>query len=191
MPHVFDPPPPAREHPVDMQVFDEITIKTVPRWKTSHASGDEWRYKALVTLKYKGRTLDETLWMNTEVAVSRLVTITNNYKETVMDWNKEREERAPYCDQEGCDQEATVTLQLKKRCCTSCGTDRQPVCFSPGYRRYCDMHSKRGDCSIEDADDNYEVVPTPPPPPQKRERPNPEDAFTKFYEETFSSAVFY
>ena len=33
----------------DDEGVDEITIKKVPRFKSSHMSGDEWRTSALVT----------------------------------------------------------------------------------------------------------------------------------------------
>jgi hypothetical protein len=148
--------PLQREQPVDGQVFDEITIKTEPRYKQSRGSGDEWRYKARVTLKYKGRVLDETDWRDVDTTVSRLQAVTNQFREQAMDWQAERKEREPKCDQEGCDQDATVTLRIKKRHCQCCGTERS---IETGYRRFCAMHSTRGDCSIEDSDCNYEIVP--------------------------------
>ncbi len=39
----------------DAQAFDEVRIRTVPRWKESGLSGDEWRISATVEFWRKGK----------------------------------------------------------------------------------------------------------------------------------------
>jgi hypothetical protein len=39
----------------DAQAFDEVRIKTVPRYKTSGLSGDEWRISATIQLMLSGQ----------------------------------------------------------------------------------------------------------------------------------------
>ena len=43
----------------DGQAFDEIRIKTIPRYKTSGLSGNEWRYHAEVYLLRKGQIVKQ------------------------------------------------------------------------------------------------------------------------------------
>lgn len=71
------------------------------------------------------------------------------------------------CDQEGCAEEATVTLRLKKEFCHQ-GHESDPDKFHPEgiIRRFCKRHSRRGDCGLEDADRNYTVLEGEPSAPQ-------------------------
>jgi len=43
----------------DAQAFDEVRIVTVPRYKTSGMSGDEWRISATIQFMRKGRIVHE------------------------------------------------------------------------------------------------------------------------------------
>jgi hypothetical protein len=149
----------CREHPVGGQVFDEVRIRTVPRFKTSNASGNEWRFCARAELLYKGQVVDGMDYGNVADAVSHLQGMAHEYEEKfTMRGGDGSQWRASRCDQEGCAEEATVTLQIKKNFCTGCGTHRESSIRTKGYRRYCERHVNRGDCSLEDANDNYEVV---------------------------------
>ncbi len=55
------------------QLVDEIMIRTVPRLKTSSASGDEWRIKAVAEFKYKGIVLHTQEDGSVEELAMRLV----------------------------------------------------------------------------------------------------------------------
>ena len=41
----------------DWEPFDEITMRVVPRYKTSGLSGDEWRQHVEVQFKHKGEVV--------------------------------------------------------------------------------------------------------------------------------------
>ena len=136
----------------DRQRFDEVRIFTNPRYKESELSGDEWRISAVIQFYYKGKLLCERTWRNAETALQ------------FGDWSfVELSEGGKYnypkvddlCDQEGCAELATVTYALKKRYHND-GTvylPREPEC-----RRFCDRHKERGDCGLDDAAVNYEIV---------------------------------
>lgn len=46
----------------DDEFYDEIRITTVPRFKTSELSGDEWRVSTHVVVLRKGRVVAEKSW---------------------------------------------------------------------------------------------------------------------------------
>jgi len=64
------------------------------------------------------------------------------------------------CDQEGCNEPASVTYKLRHEYCHHCGHDRQTsfVWTNGMIRRFCQRHAVRGDCGREDADRNYECI---------------------------------
>jgi hypothetical protein len=63
------------------------------------------------------------------------------------------------CDQEGCSDVATVTLRLKQEFCRNGhASDPYEHDTRPLVRKFCARHSTRGDCGLEDADSNYEII---------------------------------
>lgn len=133
----------------DAQAFDKIIIETVPRYKTSEMSGDEWRISAEVTFYRKGRPLFRFGASNIEYACRLLDSkLIDNDKQF---FGGEED----FCDQEGCENRATVKLKKKFDYCRSGHRSENP---SNAYRLFCDDHCKRGDCGLDDADINYEVV---------------------------------
>jgi len=52
----------------DAQAFDEVRIVTIPRFKTSGMSGDEWRIRANIELWRKGKLILEQSYLNVETA---------------------------------------------------------------------------------------------------------------------------
>jgi hypothetical protein len=141
----------------DDRFIDRIEVETIPRYKTSGLSGDEWRTHVRVTAFRKGRV----------VAVKDVGNIA--YAQAMMatgDWWTD-DEAIPdpriaddLCDQPGCDQPWTVLYRRKSDGCGHCGTvkDRPNDGWSQNYQAFCERHAKRGDCSLHDADDNYEPV---------------------------------
>ena len=135
----------------DAQPFDEIRIFTVPRYKTSGLSGDEWRISAKTEFYRKGKLIFEGGASTLEYAVRLLD----------RDFIHVSEGNGAYyggegnlCDQEGCANEATVKYRLKKEYCRQGhGTPCEDI---PVVRLFCDEHKTRGDCGLEDADSNYE-----------------------------------
>jgi len=145
----------------DGQPFDEVRIRTVPRFKTSDLSGDEWRISATIEFWRKGRKIDES-------ADLRDV-------ETAIDFLKAKWHEAcgnglghfagidDLCDQEGCSETATVTYKVKHRYCNEPDLHQPP---SPAgimkgdivIRKFCALHRKRGDSGFDDSDANYELL---------------------------------
>ena len=71
-----------------------------------------------------------------------------------------------YCFQPGCAKKAVSTYRIKKKFCRSCGEGKESALMpgTLGYaRRFCRLHLRRGDCGLDDADANYEVVDGPGP----------------------------
>lgn len=133
----------------DAQAFDEIRIITVPRYKQSGLSGDEWRISAEIQLWRKGIKITERSCRNVETACLILGAF----------WCEACDGGEGYfagdgksCDQEGCAQAATVRYRLEKLYCLE-GHPSEPS--EPTYRHFCDVHKTRGDCGFEDADRNY------------------------------------
>lgn len=66
-----------------------------------------------------------------------------------------------YCFQPGCKNKAISTYHLKSEYCDEGKPHNYDWCIN--YRRFCEKHLRRGDCALEDADDNYIVVDGPGP----------------------------
>jgi hypothetical protein len=144
---------------VGAQGFDEVRIRTVPRWKESELSGDEWRYHAEIEFYRKGELVHSAGTRDVEAACAQI----GYHHANGLDNGKgffagERN----ICDQEGCSEPATTALKLKKGYNRD-GSERK-LWDAGEYRCFCDRHKHRGDCSLEDADCNYEVIPMPEQP---------------------------
>lgn len=64
-----------------------------------------------------------------------------------------------FCFQAGCSEPPVVTYGLKKQFCREGHeTPGEREFFGLCARKFCARHAKRGDCGLEDADDNYFVV---------------------------------
>jgi len=143
-----------RAHKPDAQPFDEIRLVTVPRYKTSGLSGNEWRIKINYQFFRKGKLIiEDCAGHDMDSAVKLLIWW---YTKAIDDALGFFAGEGDICDQEGCSEKATVKLKTKKDHCYACGTAREWE--STSYRMFCDRHSKRGDCGINDADANYEKI---------------------------------
>jgi len=139
----------------DIQHYDQIRIKTIPRWKESELSGDEWRISAHVEFLYKNHIIWEKSYCNCETALQMA------YTQFIIDVEsgKVKIPKDILCDQEGCSEQATIKAFFKKRYCVgggNCGGEKKM--FNKDYLLFCDKHSHRGDCDLEDADDNYDKI---------------------------------
>ena len=138
----------------DAQAFDEIRIVTVPRYKMSGMSGDEWRISARVEFYRKGRKVyEDTGGRNIEMAAHLL---SHTYLMAVDNANGYFAGDGLTCDQEGCSQVATVTYRRKFQYCRE--GHKTDVPAMSALRYFCDEHKTRGDCGLDDADANYEPV---------------------------------
>ena len=142
-------------HPDD-EYIDEISIQTVPRYKTSGLSGDEWRVSARVQFKRKGLVISEKMVSSIEAAASYLPWGLLTFRDEAQDPNwLNREESRGLCLQPGCSELATIIYQLKFKYCHE-GHKSDP--HRPAFRRFCARHARRGDCGLEDADENYTLI---------------------------------
>ena len=136
----------------DAQAFDEVRIVTVPRYKQSGMSGDEWRISAKMEFYRKGNLIFEKSYRNVETACGFAYAA---YLSGIDDGKGYFGGDSNLCNQEGCNNYATVKYKLKKFYSRE-GYEKEP--FGPTYRFFCEEHKTRGDCGLEDADRNYEKV---------------------------------
>src|SRR5689334_5105636 len=90
----------------DAQPFDRVELVTIPRWKTSGLSGDEWRISIEARFYRKGQLVHSTYCghdMNGAVAQ-----IQWRFIEAVDSGKAYYAGEGNTCDQEGCEQKATV-----------------------------------------------------------------------------------
>jgi len=66
-----------------------------------------------------------------------------------------------YCFQPGCNEKAVSTYQLRFEYCREGHKSRQK--FWLNQRRFCQRHLQRGNCGLEDANENYIVISGPGP----------------------------
>lgn len=135
----------------DAQAFDEVQIKTVPRYKQSGLSGDEWRISATVQLLRKGIVVKECGYSDVESAAKFLSWF---MVETVENGGGYFGGIESLCDQEGCSKKATVFYQKKKDACSRCGKSKE-ITYTKSLRKFCINHKTRGDCGLDDCDSNY------------------------------------
>lgn len=134
----------------DAQAFDEIRITTVPRYKMSGLSGDEWRISSLTQFFRKGAVILEIGHRDIDRACALLYA---DLRKAIDDGKAYFAGDGKFCDQEGCNELATVFYRKKDEYCRE-GHKTKP--FHISIRSFCERHKQRGDCGLDDADDNYE-----------------------------------
>ena len=139
----------------DAKAFDEIRIITVPRYKTSGLSGDEWRISAKVQLLRKGTVCYETSFSNVKYACAFLA---YTYETAISEGKAFFAGDGILCDQEGCLNHKTITYQLVNKYCSDGHAHDIQEWQRPLLRHFCGEHKIRGDSSLEDCDRNYVEV---------------------------------
>jgi len=143
-----------RDTKPDAQAFDEVRITTVPRYKQSDLSGDEWRISAKIELLRNGVVIAERSCRNVETACMFLPGFILEAQDNGKACFAGEDD---FCDQEGCVEKATVTYRKKADYCHA----GHKSAIDDGritVRRFCDKHKTRGDCGLDDADANYERI---------------------------------
>jgi hypothetical protein len=136
----------------DWEPFDKITLEVVPRWKESENSGDEWRTNVRVVFFFKGHRVYTHSVTNMQ---SALMLLTATWFTQSSPINEKVLELEPdYCDQPGCSRTAGPKQWLK-RIASREGWLEQTKSQLLYFRKFCPEHSRRGDCGLDDADDNY------------------------------------
>lgn len=143
----------------DSQIFDRVDIQTKYRYKESYMSGDEWRYSAVMTIYYKDQEVFSATFRDVETAMQigygAFVLCNENGKYQVPNTKY-------LCDQEGCSQEANHYFQILERFDNEGNILKKPYEDETiNFRKFCTKHKHRGDCSLEDADDNYQEINNP------------------------------
>lgn len=138
----------------DAQGFDEVRLITVPRYKTSDMSGDEWRISIKAQYFRNGEMkFEELVSSDMQYACAFM-----GYKYTIAceGMHQYFAGEDDWCDQEGCSNKATVVYKQKFDYCRDGHKSERE---SERFRKFCDNHKTRGDCGLNDADINYELVP--------------------------------
>jgi hypothetical protein len=162
----------------DDEIFDHVELTSIERWKESELSGDEWRFTyqaqfyshgVLMTTKNGGSVKDcatsAAHWFNhprKEI----------EEPETTDKWKELRAKIEERCAQPRCPEYWVVLYHPIKRY-TQRGisdgmhwdarTDKSGLNWL-AVRGFCEKHRHRGDCDLEDNDDNYEVIEERYPP---------------------------
>lgn len=135
----------------DAQAFDEVRIVTVPRYKESYMSGDEWRISASLQYYRKGELCHEVSYRNVETAC---IFAAAQYLTAIDEGKGYFAGIDGKCDQEGCCEPPTVKY-FKKHDYSTDG-EKKAESHRKSFRQFCDRHKKRGDCGLDDADANYQ-----------------------------------
>ena len=136
----------------DDEIIDEVRIRTVPRYKTSDLSGDEWRVAAEVVFLRKGQALFSRSFSTIDVAVRW---VSYGIIETQENMDYDPNVFARLCAQPGCPEDATTLYRLKVEYENGRPQEHQS---GEAHRGFCGRHAERGDGDKEDTDDNYELV---------------------------------
>ncbi len=142
----------------DANGFDEIRIVTVPRFKESGLSGDEWRISMQINFYRKGEIVFSSgcgskIEDAAGLVYARLLEAQDNGKGYYAGDGK-------HCDQEGCNELGKFVMRIKIRYCCGGGMCGQKKEYQgdPQYRLFCEKHKHRGDSDLEDNDLNYELI---------------------------------
>lgn len=149
----------------DDEFVDEIRITTVPRFKTSGLSGDEWRVSVEAVVYRKGREIGRRSWGRLEHALLRLKPwIDDDLLCPVADPQIARD----LCMQPGCAEPWTVEYRMAQSGCGSCGHQQALDEDWQDYRRrFCGRHARRGDSDLDDSDGLYRPVDGGQPPAEQ------------------------
>lgn len=137
----------------DDEKIDYIDVRMVPRFKTSELSGDEWRVSAVVRFGYKGHVIYERTFGDMTSAVASLPHLLLTFREEAGSPTTQPSHHP--CDQVGCSEPATILYRMKA---IYDHRGHRDELSSPYHRGFCVRHSTRGDCGLDDADENYEVI---------------------------------
>ena len=136
----------------DHQMFDEVKVVTVPRYKESEMSGDEWRISASIEYLCKGKVMHRAAFRDIETALDF---VKAEYHKGCDMGRDDIQYEDLFCDQEGCNNKPIAFFKLKKQY----GRDGEIKGHQfEQHRSFCSTHERRGDCGLEDADSNYELI---------------------------------
>jgi hypothetical protein len=142
----------------DWEPFDEISMRIIPRYKTSGLSGDEWRQHVEIEFKHKGEVVFVTGARDMEAASMmlghHLQTQTCPIPERVIAIDRDK------CDQPSCTENAVGRYLIKQEFARDGMKLDSSDIYGAKYRQFCKKHARRGDCGREDSDRNYDPLDT-------------------------------
>lgn len=143
-----------------------INIVRVPRWKESELSGDEWRFTLAGAINYKdwkGGGMAQALISGgdmPEIALRVAAWCSENKRLLSPPYTVDDLAKLVVCFQPGCIYPPENVYQIKQEWTwfpyQGYQMDRRNK--HPVVRAFCARHSHRGDCDLEDQDDNYELL---------------------------------
>ena len=143
----------------DDEYVDEVRIRIIPRFKTSEASGDEWRVSAVTELRRKGVIMHERSYHNIEAAAAHLPWLLMTWTEGDGIPTAQLRADDALCHQPGCENAAIVVYEIKTIYDGRRGfpepAERK---YGRSLRAFCARHARRGDADLEDSDQNYSLV---------------------------------
>lgn len=144
----------------EWEPFDRVTVETLERYKTSGLSGDEWRFNSFVQFWFKGHPVHSYTARDVEAAFKRFF---QQYDEATCPISIELSKLDDkLCDQPGCARAPIARFALKRLTADN-GDYLDPAeQYFTYYRKFCSKHTRRGDCSREDCDENYVAIDTIP-----------------------------
>jgi hypothetical protein len=137
---------------------DELRIVTRERYKTSGLSGDEWRFHRVLQMFRKGRMLFERPFNGDIAAVASFAPLAmaefldGGLPSEIIGFDAE------LCFQPGCPNPATSTYEIIEEFGPQGQRLHPEEAFGTKYRKFCQKHLRRGDCSREDCDANYRLA---------------------------------
>lgn len=162
---MIDNKPSYKRHENDDWI-DEIRIDTVPRYKTSGMSGDEWRFSAHAQFFRKGVLMFERSFSKLHYAIDFLPAMQHELSDKGFfdkDANDEAIDFDRFCFNPGCKQDGVVEYELIDEYIPRHGIKEEKHSWRGSVRRrFCEEHARRGDCGLEDSDSNYTLVSAPP-----------------------------
>lgn len=148
------------DHPDDER-YDTVTIECIPRWKESELSGDEYRFSYLIKAWRKGEVIVARSFSSLKLALQALQYTIYIWTDNDDAFNREAWDRTKdKCDQPKCYNLATIFYK-RLRPYTNRGEELVANDYSNEYRQFCESHKHRGDCGLDDADQNYEKIEDP------------------------------
>jgi len=144
----------------DSETIDEVRITQHERWKDSELSGDEWRFSFTAELRSRGVVVGHIGGHRLEDVALNLLRLALGHGGVELDAIAINRRFNECCDQPACTREPAHFFMLKKEYSRQ-GEALEGIDHGYGrrlFRKFCSKHKERGDCGLEDADDNYEEV---------------------------------
>lgn len=166
----------------DDERFDHVEVTSIERWKESELSGDEWRFSfqarfyshGVLAMTKGGGSIEDVLisaahWFRNPRKMDEA-------SDVVANWEVVKAEIEERCAQPRCPEFWVVLYHPIKKYSRHGNAeglhydDREKLAEGKSclgwlaVRGFCERHRHRGDCDLEDADDNYELIEERYPP---------------------------